>query len=86
MRDIAVLISLGVTGAPFAKATRVINESPQFQNDQIDFNEFLLVFGKFSGLCTKTEVPVSKGLKPIWIPTKHGWEQVCISFITMSRY
>ena len=70
----ALFLSLGVTGAPFARATKAVHESSKFTNDDIDFNSFLQLYGEYSGLCRKARV--DKGRKPIWVLSEKGWEPI----------
>ena len=72
------MLSLGVNGASFAGVSKLVNESIHFKDDRIDFNSYLLLYGKYSGLCKKQELINGINHKAIWIPTSEEWKQVYI--------
>lgn len=75
MYHVALLLALGVSGPAYAEAVKLLEHSNLFKEDSVDFNSFLLLYGRATGLST-TEAHHTGENKLIWIPRSGAWELV----------
>jgi hypothetical protein len=68
---LGLLLSLGLSGDPFNKASAVLKKSSV---SHIDFNSFLSLYAECSGLAIHRNDFVEVGT---WVPHRGGWEKVC---------